>query len=212
MDLSATSLADQIPYYLTHEDKVGLVAALKNWPNRIEYYIRRWPNEVLQGDAWTKLPVRKFETGELGHIDGIVLSNSCSVDPANRRDVPLKTTVAPLVDLGAYIEALKRAGVKTDQLEGKLAMIKEQRVHNIFYLPAGGGIKTDQIALLDDLYSFPSSFLDPKTESKNEKLVTLSMVGFYLFVFKLSVHFCRLHENVERKDEIVAEAAIKRAT
>lgn len=202
MSFGSISIADQIPFYLSQEEKVGLVEALKNWPRPIQYYIKRYANEVLQGDAWTKLPIRNFATGELAHIDGIVLSNSCQIDPANERHLPAKVTVAPLVDLGRYVSQLESTGINPEQIATKINAIKEQRVHNIFYLPAGDGIQHDRIALLDDVYSFPTNELDPNDASKNKKLGTLSMVGFYLFVLKLSVHFCRLHENVERRDAV----------
>jgi len=207
MDWTADSFADQIPFYLTQEEKVGLVTVLKNWPNPMDYYIQRYPNEVLQGDAWTKLPIRSFSTGELGRVDGIVLSNSCSVDPENNRDRPQKITMAPLVNFDAYKKFLEKSGADAEQLAAKVKAIKEQRIHNVFYLPAAGEIETDKIAFLDDLHSFPANQLDPRPSSNNSKLVTLSMVGFYLFVFKLSIHFCRLHENVERRDEVVGVAA-----
>jgi hypothetical protein len=105
-----------------------------------------------------------------------------------------------LVDLARYVSRLESAGLAAEQIATKVVAIKEQRVHNIFYLPAGEGIQNDRIALLDDVYSFPTGELDPNDGSRNKKLGTLSMLGFYLFVLKLSVHFCRLHENVERRD------------
>jgi hypothetical protein len=200
MSFGAITVADQIPYYLSQEEKFGLVEALKNWPKPIQYYIKRYANEVLQGDAWTKLPIRNFSTGELAYIDGIILSNSCQIDPANDRHLPAKVTFAPLIDLGRYISLLERADMNAEQIAAKVTAIKEQRVHNVFYLPAGETIQNDQIALLDDVFSFPLTELDPRESSKNKKLETLSMVGFYLFVLKLSVHFCRLHENIERRD------------
>ena len=95
---------------------------------------------------------------------------------------------------------LVQSGQKSEQIDAKIAAIKEQKVHNIFYLPSGAGIQKDQIALLDDVHSFPLNALNPSQGSANRKLATLSMVGFYLFVLKLSIHFCRLHENVERQD------------
>jgi hypothetical protein len=62
------------------------------------------------------------------------------------------------------------------------------------YLPADGLLDEDHVALLDDLYSMPVAV----HRQGAEKLFTLSMAGFYLFVFKLSVHVCRLHEDVDR--------------
>ena len=33
---------------------------------------------------------------------------------------------------------------------------------------------------------------------EKEKLYTLSQEGFWVFLIKLSIHFCRFHENVPR--------------
>ena len=77
-------------------------------------------------------------------------------------------------------------------------MIRAQGVTSIFYLPADDLLEEEHVALLDDLHSMP---LEAHGQAA-EKLFTLSMAGFYLFVFKLSVHFCRLHENVDRSPQI----------
>ena len=70
----------------------------------------------------------------------------------------------------------------------------------MFYLPADDPLSTEYVALLDDLHSMPVEAL----REVSDKLFTLSMAGFYLYVFKLSVHFCRLQENIDRNPKIVA--------
>ncbi len=74
--------------------------------------------------------------------------------------------------------------------------MRAQEVTNVFYLPAGGPFEEEHIVLLDNVHSMPFAAHD-----EGEKLFTLSMAGFYLFAFKLSVHFCRLQENVDRRPE-----------
>lgn len=68
--------------------------------------------------------------------------------------------------------------------------------YEFFYLPADGVLEEEYVVMLDDVHSMPSNIFIEQTEK--QKLFTLSMAGFYLFVFKLSVHFCRLQENVKR--------------
>ena len=77
-----------------------------------------------------------------------------------------------------------------------MTSIKEQKVTGIFFLPAGGGLQEDHIALLDDIYTMPGKVFEE--EKAKSKAFTLSQIGFYLFVFKLSVHFCRFQEQVAR--------------
>ena len=62
----------------------------------------------------------------------------------------------------------------------------------------GGHLEEDYVVLLDDLHSIPLA-----SHPGDQKLFTLSMAGFYLFIFKLSVHFCRLHEHVDRRSEVM---------
>ena len=57
-------------------------------------------------------------------------------------------------------------------------------------------IEEDDVALLDDIHAISSQALIARND--NTKLFALSNVGSYLFVLKLSVHFCRLHEDVVR--------------
>lgn len=199
MQLDEDSLAKYFPYYLTVEEKNGLLAELKKWPNPLDYYISMYEDELLQGDTWTKVPIRDFESGDVHQVDAIVLSNSCLVDPANHRDVSPKITVAPLVDLGRYEALLKSKGIAQQRVEAQIQAIKAQQVYNIVYLPKGANIKADMIVMLDDAHSLPSQrLLSSISEGKNIKLATLSLPGFFLFLFKLSAHFCRFHENVKR--------------
>jgi hypothetical protein len=52
---------------------------------------------------------------------------------------------------------------------------------------------------LDNIHSIP--YTSHLKNSGRKKLFTLSNTGFYMLVFKLSIHFCRLQENVQRGNE-----------
>lgn len=91
---------------------------------------------------------------------------------------------------------LERAGLREQQISTKLQAIREQNVTTIFYLPQEGTLDDEYIALLDDVHTIPATAFDPS--QNNDKVFTLSMFGFYLFLLKLSVHFCRFHEEVAR--------------
>lgn len=196
MELTAEALRDQIPYYLTWEQKQGLMKALQSFPRDIQYYLNKYHDEVLQGDGWTKLVVFNFDTGERASIKGIVLSNTCDVSPENKRDLPANVLFAPIVSLNSYIELLKKSGVTDNSITSKVTAIKRQEVTTLFYLPASDNLGADHIALLDNVHTMPAKTF--ASEKGMAKIFTLSDVGFYLFIFKLSVHFCRLHEDVVR--------------
>jgi hypothetical protein len=198
MRITSESIKDQIPSYLSQKDKESLVRALDDFPRRINYYIDLYPNEALQGDGWTSVEIIRFENGDRKMIKAILLSNSCDIDPENKRDLPIKLTFAPVIKLDRYFDYLTKAGVGDKEIEHKTLAIKEQRVSSLIYLPEGAGLDGDYVALLNDLHTVPYAAFSSKNERK--KLFTLSNVGFYLFVLKLSVHFCRLHEEVLRGD------------
>lgn len=192
MELSADTLQAQIPYYLTQVAKENLVKALNSFPN-ITYYTSLYPNDALQGDGWTSMGIVSFEKGERDFIKGIILSNSCDIDLTNKRDLPAKLIFAPIIKLTNYVKLLEKTNVPN--IKSKIQAIRGQHVTNLFYLPKEAYLDDEYIALLDDVHTIPLSTFNSKDQ---KKLFTLSQVGFYLFIFKLSVHFCRFHENVKR--------------
>jgi hypothetical protein len=198
-ELSSESLQRQFPSYLTQPEKDVLVRELSEWPRPITYYTTMWQSEVLQGDMWTRLPIRDPETGEVAEVDGIVLSNSCAIDPQNDRQLPAKIVIAPLIDLERYVLLLRKNQLTSEQISSRIQAIREQRIHNVFYLPVGPGAKLtrDHIVLLDDLHSFSADKLTSPNR-RGTKLATLATTGFYLFLLKISVHFCRFSENISR--------------
>ena len=154
--------------------------------------------EMLQGDGWRGFQKFNFHTGEICSIRGLDISNSCDIDPNNPRVQPTQITFAPLVKLSQYEEILRRSWTDAQRIQNRLDSIRDQKTTNIFFLPEGGPLSEDYIINFDDISSMPASL---HMESKErEKLFTLSDTGFYLLVFKLSVHFCSLQENVNRSD------------
>lgn len=207
MTFDADALRQQIPYYLTAAPaQKALVAELKALIEGADkgYFIPKghdgYTGEMLQGDGWRGFQIFSFKTGNASAARGIVLSNSCDVSQENARALPPNVTFAPIVRLSKIIERFEAHGLDGEKVRSRLSDIKAQRVTNIFYLPADGLLEEDHVALLDDLHSMPIEI----HRQAAEKLFTLSMAGFYLFVFKLSVHFCRLHEDVDRSPRIAA--------
>ena len=153
---------------------------------------------MLQGDGWGGFEMFAFDSGERRTVKGIVLSNSCDISLDNPRDVARRVTFAPLVRLSTYCDKLLRSSRDKKRVNEQIESIRAQKTSNIFYIPAGDSLKEDYIARLDDTHSMP---VNPLLESANkEKLFTLSNTGFYMLILKLSVHFCRLQENLNRKN------------
>jgi hypothetical protein len=198
MDINPETIRDYLPYYLTEQDKVGIANELKNFHlDKMQYYlISEFQQEMLQGDGWKRLALRNFTTGEKISINGVILSNTCDIASENPRELPVNIVFAPLVALDNFIKRLKTAGVGDANVANKVQAIRRQRVTGLFYLPRGSGLDAEHIVILDDIHSMPAVVY--REELATGKLFTLSQAGFYLFILKLSIHFCRFHENVRR--------------
>jgi hypothetical protein len=202
MNFDAASLQQQIPFYLTARDRKVLIDELsaisKN--GTANYFLPpdrdAFQSDMLQGDGWRGFQLFEFDTGNRLSIQGLVLSNSCDVDQTNQRDVPSRVIFAPLVKLSAFEAVLRKMNIEHQRVDAKLASIRAQKTTNMFFLPAGGPLGEDHVVRLDDAHSMPVAKHMPETG--REKIFTLSNTGFYMLVFKLSVHFCRLHENINR--------------
>lgn len=201
--LAATSeftdaIQEHIPPYLTLEQKGALASALSRFPNEKEYYLSGlYADEMLQGDCWTNLQIFRFDTGDKKKVPGIILSNSCDISPENRREIPPNVVFSPVIKLSKYATLLAHSGVEPAKVKAKIEAIKKQAVTTIFYLPdALGGLGDEYIAILDNVHTMPSAAI--KVSEENKKGFTLNTLGFYMFIFKLSINFCRLRENVVR--------------
>ena len=203
MNLDAETLIQQIPYYLTAEDQKILLDELTaiSRGGAAEYLLGKYRDSfkelMLQGDGWTSFQLFLFETGELRSVRGIVLSNSCDVDPENPREVPARILFTPLVKLAAFKALLDASGIGAERVAAKISAIRAQKTSNIFSLPAGGVLQEEYVVRFDEAHNMPVA-AHVRSEGR-EKLFTLNNTGFYMLVLKLSVHFCRLQEKVNRK-------------
>jgi hypothetical protein len=196
MSFTPEILQTQIPYYLTQEAKENLVKALANFPQNKNYYTNLYQNYLLQGGGWSCLALIRIEAGLKKSVKGIIISNSCDIDNNNDRQISPNVIFSPIIKLNSYLDLLQNEGLNSDSVQNKTDAIREQKITSLFYLPKGPGLEENYVAPLDDLYTL--SISNFSAGIKQKKLFTLSPFGFYIFLFKLSVHFCRFHENVDR--------------
>jgi hypothetical protein len=97
--------------------------------------------------------------------------------------------------LAKYIAALEAAGQTDEQRRSIVDVIKRQEVTSLIFLPAVQDHSVDSVALFDDVRAHP---LNHFRASDRSLLFRLSDFGFYLFLFKLSIHFTRMMEGIER--------------
>jgi hypothetical protein len=196
MELSVEKLTLQLPHYLTAPRREGIQRALSEFPEIRFFYLNAYQNEVLQGDAWSQLTALNFSDGAKKKIRGVVLSNSCEVDPANHSPLFPQLIFVPLLRVNTVSEFLRRRGHAEDRVINTVTAIRKQEVDRFFYFPAGAGLGDESVAWLDQVHTMPLSAFT--AEPEKQKLATLADASFYLFAFKLSIYFCRLHENVDR--------------
>lgn len=185
------------PYYLTEDKKQGILKELKNYPDKMNYYASQEENAgFLQGDGVKNLQMIEIKNSEKKQVRGIILSNSCDICPENPRAVPPSLLFAPIIKLSSYIDVLGQNGQTSTQIESQERDIRAQKITSLFFLPKFSSSADDAIVMFDKIQSIPFDYFE-QLEGK-ELMFRLSQVGFYMFLFKLSVHFCRFHENVLR--------------
>ncbi|TDT43596.1 hypothetical protein DES49_1420 [Halospina denitrificans] len=186
-----------LPSYLTPNEKEELYSGLKDFPENVTYYLQRGrQDEALQGDVWSSLPIINFDTYDVKNCQGVIISNSCDISPENERFLPTFNVIfAPLIRVSKLRRLLESSNISEERVSSTIENIRKQYNTSTFFLPAMGEvIEEDSVALFSDMRYVPMS----KFREQGVKNITLHMQGFYLFLMKLSMHFCRFNEGVHR--------------
>lgn len=165
-----------------------------------DFYLQTSFNYFLQGDLIRELRFPTFNnvTGQYQklYFDALLISNTCDVDESNKKTIRKKVVLAKLIPLEIFVESLKELAV--ENAAEILTQIKNQQFSNILYLPPNKE-KVEYLAYFDDLSTIEKEELNVlKEEIILNRIESLDYFGYYLFIFKLSYHFCRLPEETER--------------
>lgn len=196
MPTEIEKLAETYPRYLTPRQQKDLTEELDRFP-AITYYSK--PQDILlQGDVWLNVSGYIYKSGgpEFTPYTWMIISNTCDVAAENRRFVPPSVVFAPVVATSRYLALMKQSGATDEQIQSYMGDIRSQRLTGLFFLPAGGGLDEDSIVLFDGAQSKPLSMFT--REEGKVKSLQLSQSAFWVLLIKLSIHFCRAFENVER--------------
>jgi hypothetical protein len=201
-------LSKILPIELTDQKKGRLKDGLKQFmeENRLkdkfytEFYLTTNNSFFLQGDLIKELrfPVFNVESKsyEKLYYDALLISNTCDIDNANKRNIPKKAILAKLIPFNIFIESLHE--LEVENASTILTQVKNQQYSNLFYLPENKN-QEDYIAYFDDLSIIDVEELSIlKEDLKLNRIESLDYFGYYLLVFKLSFHFCRLPEETQR--------------
>jgi hypothetical protein len=203
-----------LPKYLTPELQENLFKTVQeNFPfstdpnliysqiPEIEYY--------YQGDCVVDIPFSSFNQGnfETAYLNGIIASNTCDISPDNDRlDLP-NVQFASVFSLNEYVETLKAKDISQQRIDSFIDNLKGNRISNLFYLPEkrnGVNIILQESFVRFDLnVTLPISIFtgdtyDNSYAPEGDRLISFSNYEFYLFLIKLSVHYCRFREGVFR--------------
>lgn len=167
--------------------------------------------EFMQGDVLIDIPFAPFVQGEFRTVyhQGVIVSNTCDISKQNDREINKKNvifcTVLPLVK---FIEELKLSNISDERIKSFTANLKKNQFTNLFYLPEfvfkDSRIIEESFVRFDYTSCISSEIFNLKWSSasyntKGDRIISLSLYGFYLFIIKLSIHFCRLGEGLSRK-------------
>lgn len=196
-----------LPKFLSSKSEKELFDGLKDFPNNLDSRLYtsalKDSKNIFQGDGIKNMLIVNLPESAIKEAKSIILSNTCDIDPKNPRNFPAQIVYAPIFNLKKYKDTLLKNSKKTNkQIESHITTIKEQKLTQIFYLPKIKGQIEDSIIFLDRVNSCPIELLKSK-DLKEERLFTLSDYGAYLFVFKLSIHFTRIKDNVDRVSGII---------
>ena len=189
-----------LPKYLTPSQKQELYSEMQKFPCATQFYLHRpdLRDQLLQGDGWQGFIAINFHTGQRKAVSGVILSNSCDVSTDNSRTLPVNILFAPIVSLSQYEQLLLANGKTPAQVGSQFNEIRNQKVTTMFYLPRLSGVIEESIILLDDIHVHP---LRDFLEVSHESLFQLNQFAFYLFLIKLSIHFCRFQEDIQRFED-----------
>ena len=188
-----------LPSYLSAESYNILLEELKSFPDNIDNRFYSTPYDekiILQGDGVINVPIINLPENKIGNAKVIVLSNTCDIDLSNKHYFKSRICYCPIIELNKYENQLKK-NFKEDQIKGHINAIKRQEITQIFYLPKGSLLEKEGIVFLDRINNIANEEVE-RNKIKETRLFSLSNYGFYLFLFKLSIHFTRMYENIDR--------------
>ncbi|MBK0370568.1 hypothetical protein [Flavobacterium agrisoli] len=192
-----------LPKFLSAESDKELFDSLRGFPNNIDsrIYTNYLTNSdiIYQGDGIEEMLCVNLPDATIKPVPSMILSNTCDVDLTNVRNFPSQLVYAPIFNLEKYQNSLYKNSEKAkEQIDSHIQSVKDQKITQIFYLPKVQGKMDDSIVFFDKVCNFPNKLV-PRENLKDRKLFTLSDYGAYLFLLKLSIHFTRIQDKVERK-------------
>jgi hypothetical protein len=194
-----------LPKYLSDTSKDALKRDLEAFPSdgtKASIYTSMLKNAdyLLQGDGVANVPMIMFPNTEVKTAPVMLFTNTCDLSLENKRIYPSRIVYAPILKLESYKQMLLKNGIPADRVETHISDIKKQWITQVLYLPKGTpgvGLQYEGIVFFDRVISLPMS-KETVENLVSQRIFSLSDFGFYLFLFKYSVHYTRIQERIDR--------------
>ncbi|QTA79031.1 Uncharacterized protein dnl_12780 [Desulfonema limicola] len=200
--ISIDEIKKYLPQYLSPQSEKQLFEELSSFPENIDkrFYTNVLKDEkaLFQGDGIEGLLVINLPDTIVSNAPCIIISNTCDISLQNKRAFPSAVCYAPIFNLDKYREGLIKNKIKNEESANEhIKAIKMQRITQIFYLPIGAGLKNESLIFLDRVNNCNNKAIDIEDIAK-KKMFTLSNYGAWLFLLKISIHFTRIADGVDR--------------
>lgn len=204
-----------LPPYLSFPEKDRLKKGLEQFirnslkektPDYSGFFLDKCPAFLMQSDLINSIGMVDWDYDKKDFYSGftpaVLVSSTCDISSDNFRTINKKEALfAPLIDLEEYCIDLKEAGFSQEHINSFINSLHNQEFSNLFYIPKNQKNKKDYIVFFDKISWFPSDeLLKTIDEIDSLRFISLSNFGFYLFVLKLSYHFCRIPEESYRQE------------
>ena len=199
---SLEDIKKYLPKFLSPASDAQLYEGIDQFVSNGSFSSLYWSTlepRLFQGDGLRGLLFSNFPSLEIKTALGMVVSNTCDVSLENTRQIPPPMCYALTVKLNSYIHLLKShmppEEKREEKIESHLRAIKTQRITNIFFLPKEDQLEEDCLVFFDRI-----SHCDAKSvpDIADKRFFSLNNFGFYLFLVKLSIHFTRVKDGVDR--------------
>ena len=191
-----------LPQYLSDSDARQLFSSLRDFPNNIDsrFYSNYDldDNILYQGDCLKDIPAFNLPDIHSKTSQSMAISNTCDMDLSNSNKRPWNTQrilFSQIILLERLVKGLYQK-FPEDKVSNYISSLKKQQITNAFYLPRSKDLG-EAVVFFDYTNSFDIHFIN-RDSLKEKRLVSLSNYGFYILLIKLSIHFTRVQEKVQR--------------
>lgn len=189
-----------LPQYLSEVEQGKLLNQMQSFAEQglQDLYISNveHPSQLWQGDGIDSVDYLVFPSTEIHKVPVMLLSNTCDMATENQRMYGSRILYAPILNLQKFEVQLKQ-NFNADRVNNLVSDIRRQKITQIMYLPAGHGMQNEGIVFFDRAISLSVDEDIIKMMCQQTKF-SLNNFGFYLFLLKMSIHFTRVQEKIDR--------------